>query len=93
MNSLAFDTHKAVKALTQAGAAEPLAEAVVYSIVGAMGKSPVTYDTHKAVDSLKEAGASDALADAVVATIVTALFGVPMPGDEPEDEYPWKKRS
>ena len=32
MNSLAFDTHRAVKVLCEAGAAEPLAEAFVETI-------------------------------------------------------------
>ena len=36
MISLAFDTHRAVKALCEAGAAEPLAEAVVKTIGGAI---------------------------------------------------------
>ena len=32
MTTLAFDTHRAVKALCEAGAAEPLAEAVVATV-------------------------------------------------------------
>ena len=34
MSPLAFDTHRAVKALCEAGAAEPLAEAFVETITG-----------------------------------------------------------
>ena len=44
MNSLAFDTHKAVKALTQAGVTEPLAEAVVATVGDALGKHAATKD-------------------------------------------------
>ena len=36
MSSLAFDTHRAVKALCEAGAGEPLAEALVETIGDAM---------------------------------------------------------
>ena len=36
MPALAFDTHKAVKALREAGADEPLAEAVVAAVDEAM---------------------------------------------------------
>lgn len=37
MNTIAFDTHKAVKALKEAGADERLAEAVVATVGDAMG--------------------------------------------------------
>ena len=36
MATLAFDTHKAVKTLTEAGAAEPLAEAMVFPSLGGL---------------------------------------------------------
>lgn len=42
MSVLAFDTHKAVKALQEAGAAEPLAEAVVGTIGDALGENVAT---------------------------------------------------
>ncbi len=42
MNSLAFDTHKAVKALKEAGADERLAEAVVATVGDAMGENVAT---------------------------------------------------
>jgi len=42
VTSLAFDTHKAVKALKEAGADERLAEAVVATIGDAMGENVAT---------------------------------------------------
>ena len=42
MAGLAFDTHKAVKALREAGADEPLAEAVVVTIGNALGEHVAT---------------------------------------------------
>ena len=39
MAGFAFDTHKAVKALREAGADEPLAEAVVVTIGDALGEN------------------------------------------------------
>ena len=42
MNALAFDTHKAVKALKEAGADERLAEAVVATVGDAMGENVAT---------------------------------------------------
>ncbi len=42
MAGLAFDTHKAVKALREAGADEPLAEAVVVTIGDALGENVAT---------------------------------------------------
>ena len=42
MRTLAFDTHKAVKALQAAGAAEPLAEAVVATVGEAVGDNVAT---------------------------------------------------
>ncbi len=39
---LAFDTHRAVKALCEAGAAEPLAEAVVATVGEAIGGNVAT---------------------------------------------------
>ena len=42
MSTLAFDTHKAVKALQAAGAAEPLAEAVVETVGEAVGANVAT---------------------------------------------------
>ena len=42
MSTLAFDTHKAVKALQAAGAAEPLAEAVVATVGEAVGANVAT---------------------------------------------------
>ena len=42
MTTLAFDTHKAVKALQAAGAAEPLAEAVVATVGEAVGENVAT---------------------------------------------------
>ncbi len=42
MNVLAFDTHKAVKALKEAGADERLAEAVVATVGHAMGENVAT---------------------------------------------------
>ena len=42
MSTLAFDTHKAVKALQAAGAAEPLAEAVVATVGEAVGENVAT---------------------------------------------------
>ncbi len=42
MNKLAFDTHKAVKALKEAGADERLAEAVVATVGEAMGENVAT---------------------------------------------------
>ena len=39
---LAFDTHKAVKALKEAGANEPLAEAMVETVGAAMGENMAT---------------------------------------------------
>ncbi len=42
MTTLAFDTHKAVKALREAGADEPLAEAVVATVGEAMGENVAT---------------------------------------------------
>lgn len=42
MSMLAFDTHRAVKALCEAGAAEPLAEAVVATVSDAIGGNVAT---------------------------------------------------
>lgn len=42
MTTLAFDTHRAVKALCEAGAAEPLAEAVVATVGDAIGGNVAT---------------------------------------------------
>lgn len=42
MSILAFDTHRAVKALCEAGAAEPLAEAVVATVGDAIGGNVAT---------------------------------------------------
>ncbi|MCY4388949.1 MAG: hypothetical protein OXC18_17800 [Desulfurellaceae bacterium] len=42
MATLAFDTHKAVKLLREAGADEPLAEAVVATVGDAMGENVAT---------------------------------------------------
>ena len=42
MTTLAFDTHRAVKALCEAGAAEPLAEAVVATVGEAIGGNVAT---------------------------------------------------
>lgn len=42
MPMLAFDTHRAVKALCEAGAAEPLAEAVVATVGDAIGGNVAT---------------------------------------------------
>ena len=42
MSMLAFDTHQAVKALCEAGAAEPLAEAVVATVGDAIGGNVAT---------------------------------------------------
>ncbi len=42
MAGLAFDTYKAVKALREAGADEPLAEAVVVTIGDALGENVAT---------------------------------------------------
>lgn len=42
MSMLAFDTHRAVKALCEAGAAEPLAEAVVATVGDAIGGNVAT---------------------------------------------------
>ena len=42
MSLLAFDTHRAVKALCEAGAAEPLAEAVVETVGDAIGGNVAT---------------------------------------------------
>ena len=42
MATLAFDTHKAVKLLREAGAEEPLAEAVVATVGDAMGENVAT---------------------------------------------------
>ena len=42
MAGLAFDTHKAVKALREAGADEPLAEAVVVTTGDALGENVAT---------------------------------------------------
>ena len=42
MAALAFDTYKAVKALQAAGAAEPLAEAVVATVGAAVGDNVAT---------------------------------------------------
>ena len=42
MTTLAFDTHKAVKALQAAGADEPLAEAVVATVGEAVGENIAT---------------------------------------------------
>ncbi|MCY4133188.1 MAG: hypothetical protein OXF39_11180 [Nitrospira sp.] len=42
MSVLAFDTHKAVKALKEAGADERLAEAVVATVGNAMGENMAT---------------------------------------------------
>ena len=42
MSLLAFDTHRAVKALCEAGAAEPLAEAVVETVGDAIGSNVAT---------------------------------------------------
>lgn len=42
MAALAFDTYKAVKALQAAGAAEPLAEAVVATVGEAVGGNVAT---------------------------------------------------
>ena len=42
MSTLAFDTHKAVKALQAAGAAEPLAEAVVATVGETVGENVAT---------------------------------------------------
>ncbi len=42
MTMFAFDTHEAVKALQEAGATEPLAEAVVATVGAAMGENLAT---------------------------------------------------
>ncbi len=42
MSAVAFDTHKAVKALKEAGADERLAEAVVATVGNAMGENMAT---------------------------------------------------
>ena len=42
MTTLAFDTHRAVKALCEAGAAEPLAEAVVATVGDAIAGDVAT---------------------------------------------------
>ena len=42
MSMLAFDTHRAVKAICEAGAAEPLAEAVVATVGEAIGGNVAT---------------------------------------------------
>ena len=42
MDAIAFDTHKAVKTLQEAGADERLAEAVVETVGDAMGKNMAT---------------------------------------------------
>lgn len=42
MNAVAFDTHEAVKTLTQAGAEESLAEAVVATVSNAMSENVAT---------------------------------------------------
>ena len=42
MPTLAFDTHRAVKAICEAGAAEPLAEAVVATVGDAIGGNVAT---------------------------------------------------
>lgn len=42
MSMLAFDTHRAVKALCEAGAAEPLAEAFVATVGDAIGGNVAT---------------------------------------------------
>lgn len=42
MNAVAFDTHEAVKTLTQAGAEESLAEAVVATVSNAMSENVST---------------------------------------------------
>lgn len=42
MPMLAFDTHRAVKAICEAGAAEPLAEAVVATVGDAIGGNVAT---------------------------------------------------
>ena len=42
MTALAFDTHRAVKALCEAGAAEPLAEAVVATVGNAIAGDVAT---------------------------------------------------
>ena len=42
MSSVAFDTHEAVKTLTQAGAEESLAEAVVATVSNAMSENVAT---------------------------------------------------
>ena len=89
MNSLTFDAHKAVKAITEAGATESLAEAVVATVSAAataVGKYAATkdmkaqpmnslaFDTHKAVKALTQAGATEPLAEAVVAIVVGAAL-------------------
>ena len=51
MTVLAFDTHKAVKELRAAGAAEPLAEAVVATVGAAMGENVATKADVAAVQS------------------------------------------
>ena len=51
MSVLAFDTHKAVKALKEAGADERLAEAVVATVGNAMGENMATKADVEAVRS------------------------------------------
>ncbi len=71
MVTLAFDTHKAVKALQEAGAAEPLAEAVVATVGEAVGENVTTKADLAEVKAALEADIAEVKA-ALEADIATA---------------------
>ncbi len=68
MNLPVFDTHKAVKYLTQAGADEPLAEAVVTTIGIAMGEHMATKADLKDFEQ-NPAAHMDLVADRLIARL------------------------
>ena len=71
MAALAFDTHKAVTALKQAGFAEPQAEAVVNTMGEALGGSVATKADLAAVQTKLEADIAATKAD--IAAVQTKL--------------------
>ena len=63
MSTLAFDTHRAVKALCEAGAAEPLAEAFVETIGDAIGGNVATKADISASEAALRADIAEVKAD------------------------------
>ena len=78
MSALAFDTHQAVKALCEAGAAEPLAEAFVETIGDAVSGNVATKADIDRVETTLRADIADVKADVdrVETTLKADIAGV-----------------